>query len=503
MNKYLLYSLFCIVIIVSVYTRKDYINTKLTPDNYCELMTFTTTDVWQQRGISDCSFAAIQTYGHATDKHVTYYKRLESDAGDNYFVSFPPFFFQFYYLVESLTGLHSNKLMAVIFNFLLQVLSAFLLFKLLLTSLNTQFANSISQSIAFIGFAMYMVSPSLIYLHTVIFFPEMMGQFLFLLSLYILQKTMIHPHSKKWMYVFYMVVFLFTYTEWMGLFFSGIVAVIFFRKHKKFAVFTFLSAALAMFLMFIQYASIAGFAVMLKAMTIRFVERSGLFNEKYSDMGLNYFSTESYMRLFTNLQEAFVGIALVLLLLLTYILLNQKYRAFFLNFTKHNKLLLICSLLPVIIHLLVFFNSSVVHRHTFSKLLIPFSLFAFPVLAFVLEAIQKCAFKGLLFLTILTSFVWSILYFNNHFPVRPNKLPVQTMVSNIIEATQNDEAIYMDREVGTEHLLIYLIHATKRNIAPAISLTDAMAKAKKNNQPKGVYYIFDTQNETLIPNHFN
>lgn len=209
-----------VIFLVSIFVRLNLINNTVTNYDHCNFFLDPIFQNWQQRGMADCHFSPVLTYTNSGDKHMVSYKRLESPEGDNYFVSFPPFAFMLTYKIFSLLHITSGKLSIQIANLLLHFISSIFIYLLVFNYCNR---NSTVKSFipAVTAFAVYVFTPIVMYTHVMIYFPETMGQVLWIVALYLSVKwfNSYPTRNHTVAYLLFVVLFFLIYTEWIGIFY--------------------------------------------------------------------------------------------------------------------------------------------------------------------------------------------------------------------------------------------------------------------------------------------
>ena len=489
-----------LIFFVSVGIRWRLISNEINNYNHSEFFLLTTFENWDQRGIADCYFSPIQTFGNPGDKHVAYYKRLESKEGDNYFVSFPPFAFIFAYGTFKLLHIIPSKFAIELLNLFLHFISAVFIYLLVFRHYRRVDPFDLHlPSLA--AFGVYLFTPIVLYLHTAIYFPETLGQVLWVIALYCTYNWYICPadDKRRWSFGLMAVIFTLAYTEWIAIFYVFTLWLVL-RKEKNSASAerSFLNKGIlistfaGLLLTVLQYAAIGGWAALLRAFGIRFMERSGVFATSNSGDGLNYFTAESYLRIAHSLQGLLFPFGYLLMIFLAVIVYRNGW-ATVRSVLERNRFLIMLATLPAIIHLLVFFNGTAVHRHCMALLGPGLALLA----GFVMHCISAKAgettirMRVVLFSVLAVSAIGCRLYVDRYYFVRTDCSFLAKAADEIRESAENDEAVFLAIKTDKDIPLYYISYMSKRNMIYARSIADAMHKLDSLQKPKAVYYKFD------------
>lgn len=322
---------------------------------------------WQQDGAITHSLAPVITYPNAGDKFVTLYKRLESKTGDNYYVSYPPFAFWTTYLFFLVTCLPMNALGLQLFALFLFYSCCSLLFGIGYILANTGLKKNLFGILAVL---LYCSIKSILHLHINVVFPEMIVHIFWLALIFLLLVQKKQPNPKSlflWVAIFFLA-FCTAFTEWVG--FLMLVAIIFYfalLKEKKMVLVLCSAFAVALLLMLVCYASIDGIENMRISMMDRATKRSGVFNTVDVEGGISIFTDNATLLFKESLNNA---IGLPLWAGLFSIILGS------ILFFK-NKIWWLCisaTLIPCLLHNILFFNFTVIHGHGFSKLSVPIAI---------------------------------------------------------------------------------------------------------------------------------
>jgi hypothetical protein len=496
------------VFLVSIGVRQFGINNVVDNTNHPDIFMLETLKIWGQRGLADCHFSPIQTFGHPGDKGIAYYKRLESKQGDNYFVSFPPFSFLLAYGLLKLAHLIPGKLAIQVLNLALHLVSAFFIYMIVFeaSSKNAELKHRCLAGLhipSMVAYGIYLFTPVLMYVHVAVFCPEIVGLAFWVIALYFTMNWFNSASDRKNAKALLLgsIVFLMIYTEWIGLFYVGVLLFILLKSRKEesrkhlFLIRTLIcSTVLSLSLTIFQYGLIDGPSALFHAFLIRFSERSGLRDSAHSDLGYNYLNLASYPRLWSIIESGFFPLVYFLAGMLLLILFLKGYRYLYAGIRKDIRLLSL-AILPGILHLLVFFNSSVIHGHCIS-VLGPGAAIASGILAYWAQqypVLQKSYWwRNVLPVAILFLVIFSSGFYYYHSWNRPKKdYSFLTKAASLIQKDAGDEdALFLNVQTELANPELFISYAANRNMACARDSIQAVELFRKSKKRRGVFYQF-------------
>ncbi len=488
MKKYFLFAILFAVFIISVVLRSKQITPIVKTHEQTYILTLQTCEIWNKQGIAKCHFTPMWTYNNPGDKKMAYYKRLEDDNGNNYYVSFPPLSFMLAYLILKPFDYDYGKLILQIFNLIAHFFSACIIY-LIVCQLFKQEINKFSFP-GFTAFLIYLFLPVMLFLHSDIFFPEMIGQVLWILVTYILFRLKENANNRQYI-LFFVSMFLFVYTEWIAVFyiFSLILYLSFtrnFSNRKKLIFLSLIALVSGAITITLQYASIAGFGNLFHAMGIRFLERSGFFGQKYSSMGVHIFSFESLKLFYLNIHKT-LGITGYILVLLFLILIVKKRKLF----TQTSVLIAVTIALPLLLHCLVFFNANALHLMLMARITFPLSLIGGILVYYYFRKYHE--YKKSVFIPIVLYFVfliYSLFSYKNEF-IFNEEYPQLIEVARLIkEKSNSQQAVFIIADNKIPEPEKFLTYMTKRNII-RVSDKYQCLEYLKNNNLKHEAIVFD------------
>lgn len=481
--------------LITIWIRYEYIKNEMDCINNPYIMSLITLENWETQGMLNCHLSPIQTYNNKGDKYIIYYKHLMDKSGNDYYISFPPFTFIFAGTIFKTLNIKPTRKALQWLNLILHYLSAIAIAYIIsLIFYKSQYA-------LFLGFfsgISYLFMPVMLYLHTEIYFPEMLSQVLLIfLTIPLIHILIKNNHNKKQYLTFSLILFLLCYTEWIGYFASltiGLFVFINFKKniyYKRLIICTIMPPLAAGLLTFVQYASIAGIKAYLHSFAIRFVERTGFFGNTYSDKGISHFNIHSYGLFFKNLHNALSGYGYFLLLLILIALILKKTKNIPRNIPSNIALYLIST--PILIHFLVLFNTNAIHFLCMSKITIIVTFLSSIAMYYLLH-LKK--YKKLIISTISASLIIAIII---SIPIYKNSvthLYNHTFYKNagkyITSNTQTNESVFL-LNPKTECIMLpsYLTYITKRNLKAIESINELKKFVKKNKIKNYVVFEID------------
>lgn len=480
--------LFCSILVL---LRKPYVSKDVNPGNTAHAFMLTTLNVWQKEGVLIHHAAAIQTWTSKADQYMHYYKRLEDKEGHNYYISHPPFAFQFAALVFACFNEAPNQIGLQRLLLFLLLSSAFLIAWIVKRELVHDDATASMLGVA--AAIVYLFVPVNIYAFTFHYFSETLGQFFFVTSI---ASLVYFKHSDRPILSQLMLaisVFLLSYTDWMGIPFV-ICLLIIYKGHRKEAFYRRMiwivgsSAALAYLLVFIQYISISGFESLYRALGIRFLERSGYFGPHYTDMQLDISNIESWKLLAVQIHELLIGPGyLIVAAVAVGLVFHWKKKV--ICCSNWPKTAAVAFFVPLS-YLLVLFSATVTHYVYIAK----FSPFVAIMAGYAFHRLyglmrKKTYFLFLLFAAVSISAAFGFLGFQSHLykPKTHDKL-IKDLSIYICNKVSQQEAIFV-KPINSvpESAIIYLSFAAQRSICYAKDFEEASKLAIDNKQSNFVF----------------
>ncbi|MDD5571363.1 MAG: hypothetical protein PHD97_09455 [Bacteroidales bacterium] len=512
-NKIKILLLLIIIFIISVVIRLPYINNEVKCEEYCYTEKLTIFENMYSYGLGESHFSPIQTYKNKGDKFAAYYKRVEDKNGNNYYVSFPPLSFLFPTIIFKIFHVSPSKFILQVFNLIIHFISAVLVF-LIIININDKRkndSNKISNELflgAIIAYVFYLFSPVMLFFHTEIFSCETFSRPLWLAGILVAFKIFGQDSriKKTDLFLISLIIFLLTYSEWLGIFFGATVLIIAFVKRKtnsdylKLIKYILCSVLLSLTLIVVQYSSISGFHNYIHSLSIRFVERSGYFGEKLSGMNISIFNSHSYRHLFENYNSALFGFGYLTIALVLFLVIIKKIK---IKFTLSPiNVLLILSVLPTLIHSIIFFNANIIHLECFSRISVPFSILL-GVLAYKLfDNYKRSYIKYLMIFLMLLSVCFSKFRFDKYYDEKFNDEFINKTADFIKNNSRSEDVIILNIEAACPAPYLYLIYKTKRNMVSAESCKRANEKFSAILQNNAKYFEIKENPESFYIKNF-
>lgn len=361
---------------LSIAIRSPHINRPLSTNyEWVTAHTLVTLEIWKEEGMLTHGMRPIYTFPNPNDHYIKCpISGISDDAGNYYYVSYPPFAFIFPHVVFKTLGIAPNVLTLQSLNLFLHFLCALVLYLLIGNLLP---ANSKQRSIsipALIGAAIYIFSPLPLWHHANVYFADILVQLFFIAGLYLSHRILFAPGNRTngWLAtMLFATLFLMAYTEWIGFLFGICLAVIalLYRKHTQYsmqvawiAFFALLTSGL---LTLFQYSTISGVADFIDIALNRYSERSGhLGKNQFYQLNAHLYLGQLYLR---NYFPQFVIVAFLGLMM--WIVKPPKTG---LKITE--KAVLLLALLPTLVHHIVLFEFTLVHDMALVKTCIFLSL---------------------------------------------------------------------------------------------------------------------------------
>ena len=458
-------------------------------------MLMTTARIWDKEGAARNGFMPVQTYSNAADKGISYFPRLVSASGDNYYVSFPPFIFLFSYYVLKLFGFCVSVTGLHFLNLFVQIIGAWYLCRIL-----QFFLPSGNQLLPFISaLCVWVFAATNLEFY---FFAEILGLCLFLALTYHCIGYINYTRDNRFFIFIY--AFLLAYTEWISLFFflSLVVIYLFFpsqRPRLKGLIFlcgTAISAGIL--LMLVQFSGINGWYALAKSLALRLTMRTGYFSERLSEVGVQIYSLQTLYFLIRNTWKSLYLFPLVFagMVIAARVFSPGAVKNYFIKYRV--AILLLC--LPVFFHGIVFANATALHNHYLVKYTVPLAL----GLALCASILNKGARSRVaLWLIFILTTVFSVHYFRTHYST--NDAPdFWISASNYIkENSAEDESLFLKMESPYYMPAVALTCFTGRNIALAENEAAAKSKAILLGKKRGVFYDLNEYSGEIQRVHFN
>lgn len=370
--------LIILLFILSIYVRKE--NLKAPLSRHHEWITahaLITAEVWDRGGgPSQYDFNPVYTYQGEGNAYNRMLGGVTDKVGDTYYVSYPPLAYIYLYYTSQFVGGPSVFSVRVA-GLSLQFFTALLLF-FLIAAIRPPTEKERFNYGGLVAACLYIFAQGNLWFHGNLFFSDMMVQPLFVGGLLCAVNYFKGNYKRESVQLglLFLVFFLATYAEWLGLFgafFTGllflIVAIVKKRKqfYRPFLVIG-LGSALALALTVYQYTSIDGWNALKETSEKKYAERSGQEAVNSNDVRFTIghegsFTTmkQTFGSYYKNSQN-FAGISLGILILFIGLRLIKK-----LNIKPHSDNLLWgmgligLIILPILLHYYLFYNFNAMH----------------------------------------------------------------------------------------------------------------------------------------------
>ena len=490
---------------ISIAVRSPHINRPLSTNyEWVTAHTLVTLQIWQEEGMLTHGMRPIYTYSNPNDHYIKCpISGISDDAGNYYYVSYPPFAFILPHLVFKTFGVTPNVIALQSLNLLLHFLCVVFLYLLignLLPSDSKRYAISVP---ALIGAAIYIFSPLPLWHHANVYFADILVQLFFIAGLYLSHRILFAPGNQaniRLALLLFATLFLMAYTEWIGFLFGICLAstALLFRKHTARSMqviwLAFFALLLSGLLTLFQYSTISGIGDFIDIVLNRYSERSGhLGKNEFYQLNAHYYLMQVYLR---NYFPQFVIIAF--LGLIVWIVKPKRPML-----GAPEKAILLLALLPALLHHTILFEFTLVHDMALVKTCVFMSLLSGILLYLILSAKitqEGIAFRIVPHFVIVSMLAFSVFLYHAHV-IEPEGFSFEELGEQIKTSTGPEDTVFFKT---TRTLGDFLIEAPENFvIAPQIQYyagrciqvvpDTAAAKAhlEKYNKPQGVIFTIE------------
>jgi hypothetical protein len=415
--------------------------------------------------------------------------RLGAPNGDYYYASQPPLGYILPYVVLVSFGLHPDVLPLQIFNMATHLICIFLVF-LIIRFLAGKRQVTHPEIPALAGAAVYTFMPITLWFHSNVYSFEVLVQVFFLFGIYLFLRVMENPVRSGWLYFLIGInAFCMSYTEWVGVLFAfaiGVYALVNFqdKSARKIFLAVAIGTAAAVCLTFIQYSRIAGTAAFLKTITNVYLLRSGI-SSAHSPAGTCLTSSKAWLRIGGHFVNSFgpfllvTGVGIIITIFLKY---AGKVRL-----QKTERAVILISLLPAILHNLLFFNLLVAHDYLLLKDAIFFS-----IVTGILWYVIRPNTPALLSMSLALAFIFSLVVGIDQF-WKFNKNSSDCFKKSgefIAKTAKPDEVIFADMPEYGPQLVFY----SHRNVEEFWGEQPARAIIHDDGARRGIIFQLDGGN---------
>lgn len=366
-------ALISLMFVFSVIIRRDNLSAPIGRHHeWITAHTLITCEIWSENGgPSAWHFSPVYTYPGKGNLNRNLLGGVIDEEGYVYYVSYPPFAFLFAYYATSVLGepdVDSIRTVNLFIHFLCSLL-VYLLAVLLASPEKRKYLSVAGLMAAFL----YLFSAGNLWIHGNLYFADTLVMPLVIVVLVLVVIIYQKIYQREWLVfsALFVVLFLATYTEWLGLFLAFYCGVSFFilflfsREKRFLKVFLVCAAAsaLALGITVYQYSSIAGWEKLRAVSERKYDERSGHQVGSNSPVEFSLESEAAYQFMIGKISAQYkmtenlvgiAGIALAVFLLIP----NARRR---IVIFKPHLLILLLLLLAILTHYYLFFNFNSMH----------------------------------------------------------------------------------------------------------------------------------------------
>ncbi len=271
----------CVIFTMSVVLRWDYINRPLTNHHHTWLSghVLLTLDIWNEEGACKFNYTPVYTYNNPGDLYNNQLGGMPDSTGRHYYVSYPPFCFIAPYAVMKATGSSPSGNFITWFNLMISLGCCIFILLIVYEVFNRDWRTEIVW-VAHLGTIVYLFTPVSLWFHANVYFADMLVQLLWIAGIYFMIRYL---KSSRLIYagILVLLVFLATYTEWLGLFAGGIISlIVLIHQSNRQGVYVYLACTgaiiLALGMFFYQYSGIDDFGALFKTLSDKYAVRSGM-----------------------------------------------------------------------------------------------------------------------------------------------------------------------------------------------------------------------------------
>lgn len=501
-HQHITAAIIILLFVISILARMAYLNRPLS--NHHEWLTSTVLiheRIWYEQGGLKYKFCPPLTFENKADKNIANAASNHKDAsGSYYYTSYPPFAYILPYLIFRLFNIYPSALSLQIFNLFFHFISAIFIFLIIVLLTREHYQKRLNIP-AIIGYAIYMFAPATMWYQSNVYMADMFVQPLFIMEIYLFLKLILSKDKKPIYLVFLGIVNLLAiYTEWLGLLLAFAICFYALLKIKKKEMRTILyvvaaTAIASLTLTVWQYSQIDGLNAFIQASVGKYVARSGI----SKNTGLNYWNPASWKAIASHYIHGYLPL---LVLLFTFTALyfyratgSLTSKAFS---EKKVKITLYLSIVPVILHHLVFFNFTAIHDFSALKSSVSIAIIIAILYQSLTAYFQMDNLKGLkslspvavnaLIILMTIGSIMQYLVINRHWSAQ-----YMNIGQTIASASEKDEVIFING-----YALPQMVLYAHRNIAPWVNEKYAKELIKLNGAKRGVLFILSQGEERVV-----
>lgn len=441
--------------------------------------------IWDEDGLMKNNFNPIMNYPGAVNKFINNQTLGEFDKdGNDFYESYPPFAYLFPYLIFQLLKIPVSPLALEIFNLLLHLTECLLIYQIVCLLFGWKESKLFLPAV--IAVTLHLFNPCTLWFHSNVYMTDMLAVTLWLAATFLFLKMDKEGKSGSafWLILLFVLNFLLSYTEYLGVTFTAVTVIYCLTKIKTnrnyLAVITILclSCLLALALTAYQYSLINGFTAFFEIASQRYLDRSGYANRELSNI------PAAVIMLTMNYVTGYLP---ELLLLIILALLIWRERVSFK--TSSLKKIIVFLFLPVLLHHLLFMKASaldffVLKSSPFLAILIAWAFYRME---------NRIPDKKKIISVTVTSVVGIALFYYINRPGQisqsGNRYDTFKIAGEFIAANSASDEVVFIQNIEDAPQLIFYAH---RNLKTIAGEQEAMNFLRTHHHNKGVIFIPDS-----------
>lgn len=467
--------------------------------------TLLTNKIWFEKGLSYYHYSPVFTYDYTADRTHPLFLHMEDENKNHYYVSYPPFGFYFPYAIFKITNIKPNESWIRGISLFIQFVSAGLIFLFVYVIAKRRISSDIYLP-AYIAFILYVFCSGNLWYNGNLYFSDILVQPLFIglclmLYLFYFNRITIKPLFQA--ILFSLLGFLIVYTEWIGVFLIASTSVLFLIKSisdRRFImplVILPLTGLSALALTIVQYGSISSVDNFIQTSVEKFKQRSGADETAQGNLGFN--NSKSYENIKVFYSDAYLYLFRAIAILIILLIVLFKVEKF--QLLKDGMIAIYLSLLPVVMHIIVFFNFNIWHDFSVHKASFFLSLTAGILMTVIYNStdlIKDYRIKvSLIFVSLAATFVFVKLSVKKYYELNDPNWVVninKELGESIINFAQSDEAVFTNYWAYPE-LMFY----SERNPFQTNGIKESIIYMQGlRGINKGIYFKVDNMSLTYI-----
>ncbi|WP_342477800.1 hypothetical protein NYE24_00645 [Paenibacillus sp. FSL H7-0350] len=407
----------------------------------------------------------------------------QDEYGNYYYTSFPPLGFIAPYIFAKIFFLPLNLITLRIFNVILGLLSALLIYflvKKITSNINRKYSN-----LPIISAIIYMFNEESLWSHSNAYWAHSLLQPIWITSIYLFLNILQGDYRRRILWGLGVVIFLMCYTEWTAYIMAFLYILTLFHvyirdKRKE---------------VLVAVGIVGGMSFLSGILMVSLFSAKVGFSEYFHGLFYRASQRKGHLSLLSELiQNYWVGFGLFLFipLVLLIIFCFKRQRESESNIILRNlRILVVVTWIPMLENVFLLEHAAL---YTFAtlKLVVPIILTTILILMYLNQKYTKLA----LILVCIAS-VWSVrtYFYINNSPQNDVIYKTYIEAGTLIKAnTKDDEIAFLNRRVRG-----HLIYYAERNIVECGSLEDAVKFMRKSKFATGKYYIVGGSNFGFEP----